>query len=158
MNKLILNGTPVLVFPSLALKIGLNEAIMLQQVHYWLSKSQHWIGGRKWVYNTYQEWNRQMPFWSVSTVKRTVRALEGMGYLISDRFNYSQMDQTKWYTIDYEKFAELEEELREVHDGLSECQDDVLSEAERASEGSSVSQAIPESTTETTTEKKEACS
>ncbi|RFU61092.1 conserved phage C-terminal domain-containing protein [Peribacillus glennii] len=155
MNQLVVKDTPLLVLPSLALEIGLNEAMMLQQIHYWLCKSDNWVEGKKWVYNTYQEWNRQLPFWSLNTVKRTVRALEDMGYLISNRFNYSKMDQTKWYTINYEKLAGLEKGLAEAHSGPSQVHHDVLSDEKRDAQGLSVGQAIPEITTETTTEKKD---
>ncbi len=36
MNNLLLDEHPLLVMPKLATLIGLNEAIVLQQVHYWL--------------------------------------------------------------------------------------------------------------------------
>ncbi|OCA86046.1 hypothetical protein A8F94_14490 [Bacillus sp. FJAT-27225] len=95
--------------PTLAVKIGLNEAIVLQQIHYWLKKKLHIIEGRSWVYNTYKEWNQQFPLWSESTIKRVFKTLENLGYVISGNFNKSKLDQTKWYTIDYEKLRELED-------------------------------------------------
>ncbi|PLT35640.1 hypothetical protein [Bacillus sp. V5-8f] len=122
MSQLVINDTPLLINSSLAMKIGLNEAIMLQLVHFWLSKSHQWVRGRKWVCYTYQDWNRQLPFWSVSTIKRSIKELERKGYLISDRFNHIQMDQTKWYSINYQKLAVLEGELGEVQIGPSEGQ------------------------------------
>lgn len=39
-NQLI-DDYPILVLPKLAEKIGLNEAIILQQIHYWLKDSKH---------------------------------------------------------------------------------------------------------------------
>jgi hypothetical protein len=50
-----------MIIPSLAAKIGLNEAVVLQQIHYWLGISKHNIEGRTWVYNTYEEWQKQLP-------------------------------------------------------------------------------------------------
>ena len=35
MSKLLLNEQPLLIMPTLASKIGLNESIVLQQIHYW---------------------------------------------------------------------------------------------------------------------------
>ncbi|RHW43469.1 replication protein [Neobacillus notoginsengisoli] len=110
MSNLLIKERPMMVIPSLAKKIGLNEAIVLQQIHYWLTKELHMIEGRSWVYNTYREWHDQLPFWSESTIKRVFKTLEDLGYVISGNFNRSKMDQTKWYTIDYEKLKELEEE------------------------------------------------
>lgn len=38
MSKLLIDDYPIQVLPKLAKEIGLNEAIFLQQVHYWLKK------------------------------------------------------------------------------------------------------------------------
>ncbi|WP_411255314.1 hypothetical protein [Neobacillus niacini] len=84
MSKLLINESPVMIIPSLAVKIGVNEAVVLQQIHYWLRISKHTIEGRTWVYNTYEEWQKQLPFWSVSTIKRTIRSLEMLGLLLSE--------------------------------------------------------------------------
>jgi len=108
MSRLLINESPVMIIPSLAAKIGVNEAVVLQQIHYWLGISKHKIAERTWVYNTYEEWQKQLPFWSVSTIKRSIRSLEMLGLLLSNNFNEMKMDKTKWYSIDYEKLQELE--------------------------------------------------
>ena len=113
MSRLLVNESPVMIIPSLAAKIGLNEAVVLQQIHYWLGISKHNIEGRTWVYNTYEEWQKQLPFWSVSTIKRTIRSLEMLGLLLSENWNRMKMDKTKWYSIDYEKLQEFEDSLPE---------------------------------------------
>ncbi|HEY2420440.1 MAG TPA: conserved phage C-terminal domain-containing protein, partial [Neobacillus sp.] len=69
----------------------------------------HMIEGRIWVYNTYEEWRKQLPFWSVSTIKRTIHSLEIKGLLLSANYNEMKMDKTKWYSIDYDKLQELED-------------------------------------------------
>jgi uncharacterized phage protein (TIGR02220 family) len=109
MSRLLINESPVMIIPSLAVKIGLNEAVVLQQIHYWLGISKHKIEGRTWVYNTYEEWQKQLPFWSVSTIKRSIRSLEMLGLLLSENWNQMKMDKTKWYSIDYEKLQEFED-------------------------------------------------
>lgn len=38
MSKLLLDDEPLVILPKLAAAIGLNEAIILQQLHYWLEK------------------------------------------------------------------------------------------------------------------------
>ncbi|WP_042454643.1 conserved phage C-terminal domain-containing protein [Neobacillus dielmonensis] len=113
MSRLLINESPVMIIPSLAAKIGLNEAVVLQQIHYWLGISKHHIEGRSWVYNTYEDWQKQLPFWSVSTIKRTIRSLEMLGLLLSENYNRMKMDKTKWYSIDYEKLQEFEDRLPE---------------------------------------------
>lgn len=109
MSKLLINENPVMIIPSLAVKIGLNEAVILQQIHYWVQTSRHVIEGRKWIFNTYKDWQEQLPFWSESTIKRTIHSLEKQGFLLSGNWNRSKMDKTKWYTINYQQLEELTE-------------------------------------------------
>lgn len=101
MGNLLISEPPLQVIPSLAVEIGLNEAIVLQQIHYWLLKSNNVRDGRRWVYNSYPNWQKQFPFWSVKTVKRVFTNLEKQGLLISGNYNKAGFDKTKWYTIDY---------------------------------------------------------
>ncbi|WHY94680.1 DnaD domain protein [Neobacillus cucumis] len=108
MSNLLVYQSPMLVIPSFANMIGLNEAIVLQQVHYWVNKSNHIIEGRKWIYNTYNDWQEQFSFWSLSTIKRVFRSLADQGFLLSGNWNKRKMDHTKWYTIDYERLEALE--------------------------------------------------
>lgn len=108
MSKLLINEQPLQVLPSLANIIGLNEAIVLQQLHFFLRISRNKIGGRSWVYNTINDWQAEFSFWSVKTVQRTIDNLEKSGLVVStDKFNKMKMDKTKWYTIDYQKLSEI---------------------------------------------------
>lgn len=109
-SKLLISESPLQVLPTLALKIGLNEAIMLQQVHYWTSNpmNKNIKKGRVWVYKSYSEWKREFPFWSLRTIQRTILSLEERKILITDTFNRLITDRTKWYTIDYEILDSLE--------------------------------------------------
>lgn len=103
MKNLLLSERPLVILPSLAVEIGLNEAIILQQLHYWIKNSERHIDGKKWVYNTYGDWQKQFPFWSKSTIRRSLSSLEKQGLIITGNFNKSKIDKTKWYTINYEK-------------------------------------------------------
>lgn len=103
------NDQPLIVSPVLAKLIGLNKAIILQQVHYWLKKNMsiperketHFINGRWWSYNSMLEWQEEFPFWSLKTIQRTITELEKEGILISDNFNKDPFNKTKWYSINY---------------------------------------------------------
>ena len=99
--------TNVLCFvPELAAVIGLNEAIVLNQIHYWIEKNRqqglNLNDGRTWVFQTYKEWNEQFPFWSERTLERIFRSLEKSGYIIASCYNKRKYDRTKWYTIPYD--------------------------------------------------------
>ncbi|MDT0711042.1 hypothetical protein RM614_07795 [Mammaliicoccus sciuri] len=102
-SKLLIDDYPIQVLPKLAIEIGLNEAIILQQIHYWLNQSKHFYDGKKWIYNTYEDWNEQFPFWSVMTIRRTITSLEKQNLIISANYNKAGFDKTRWYSIDYEE-------------------------------------------------------
>ncbi|MFC1096149.1 DNA replication protein [Pasteurella multocida] len=108
MSKLLINEQPLQVIPSLAVAIGLNEAIFVQQLHYFLNISKHKYEERIWIYNTIDEWCEIFPFWSKKTIQRTIKRLEEMGLILStNKLNKMKMDKTKWYSIAYEKIEEL---------------------------------------------------
>lgn len=114
MSRLLIHDYPLMVSPRLAVAIGLNEAIFLQQLHYWLGTSGKERDGRRWVYNTLPEWNAQFPFWGLNTVRRTIGNLEEGGLVDStDAFNVIKSDRTKWYTINYPAVEALEAGLLE---------------------------------------------
>ncbi|PGK15294.1 hypothetical protein CN895_08060 [Bacillus cereus] len=113
-SSLLFDEAPLLVRPEMASRIGLNEAIVIQQIHYWLEnkrkttkekdlkKERTYRDGCFWCYNSYTEWQEQFPFWSTRTIERIFTNLEKNGILISDCFNEWKADRTKWYTIDYD--------------------------------------------------------
>ena len=103
MIRLLINEPPLQVLPSLAKEIGLNEAIMLQQMHYWLLKSANEFTGVKWFYKTLEEWQTEFPFWSAMTIRRTLGSLEKQKIIKIGNFNKKKFDKTKWYTIDYQR-------------------------------------------------------
>jgi DnaD/phage-associated family protein len=100
MSKLLINEPPLQVLPSLAVAVGLNEAIVIQQIHYWLSgKAGKIIDGQRWIFNGYSEWQEQFPFWSNATIYRIFAKLEREGIVISKQ--PGGYDRRKWYTLDY---------------------------------------------------------
>jgi|GEM_PF-3543812 len=99
--SLLIPETPMVILPTLAEKIGLNEAIFIQQLHYWISKSNHLHEGKRWVYNSYKGWQEHFPFWSVATIKRIVASLKKKNLIEIKNFNSLKLDRTNWYTINY---------------------------------------------------------
>ncbi len=108
-SKWLYSKHPIVVDMELASKIGLNESIVAQQLNYWINtKSAKLINGKKWVYNTYQNWQRDsFPFWSEATIRRSFTKLEEMGIVETGNFNKAGFDKTKWYTINTEKLDKL---------------------------------------------------
>jgi len=106
MSNIFYNLEPKVINTELACLIGLNEAIVLQQLHYWIEKNKatntNFHDGRYWTYGTVQQYrDRDFRFWSFETVKRTIARLVSQGLIISGNYNKMKLDQTKWYAIDY---------------------------------------------------------
>jgi len=110
-SNLLLDEHPLLVMPSLAITVGLNEAIFLQQLHYWLVKNkgkpEMFKGGRYWCFCSLDQWKEQFPFWSRSTLRRTIASLETKEIVITGNFNKRGFDKTLWYSIDYEALEKV---------------------------------------------------
>ena len=97
---------------EVALAIGINESIVVQQIQYWLSRNEkaniNYKEGRYWTFNSIKEWHEKVfYFWSESKVRRIFVSLEKMGILITNNFNKMGYDRTKWYSIDYEKLNDI---------------------------------------------------
>jgi len=131
MSKLLINESPLQVLPSLAIKYGLNEAIVIQQLHYWLIRSTNIEEDKKWVYNSISEWHKQFPFWSEKTISRILKKLCDIHLVIKGNYNKMPMDKTLWCTLDDGQLGPT-------------IQTSCLNEQDN------VTEAIPETTTETT--------
>ncbi|MFE3576873.1 hypothetical protein [Lysinibacillus sp. NPDC059133] len=116
--NLLINEPPLQVLPTLASEIGLNSAIVLQQVHYWSRVSTNVRDGHKWVYKTIDEWHEEFPFWSKRTLERVIQSLEDIEILVAGNYNKLKMDRTKWYRIKYETLQELHEKAKRQNDGM----------------------------------------
>jgi hypothetical protein len=139
-SKLLLDEYPLIILPGLAVAIGLNEAIVLQQIHYWLQHFQrvenecerdkdkrHFRDGHWWVYNSVDEWSDQFPFWGYDTVRRALKSLRepsspqgddghaprGPLLVATSEYNQVKFDKTLWYTIDYDELDRLCKQLEQ---------------------------------------------
>ena len=116
--KLLYTQEPIVINPVAAEVLGVNEAIIVQQIHYWLNINEkakiNFYNGRYWTYNTYENWQKtNFRFLSVPTLKRIFKKLEDKKILIKDNFNKKKYDRTLWVTINYEKLDELMTEYEE---------------------------------------------
>ena len=116
--KLLYTKEPIVINPIAAEVLGVNEAIIVQQIHYWLNINEkakiNFHEGRYWTYNTYENWQKtNFRFLSVPTLKRIFKKLEDKKILIKDNFNKSKYDRTLWVSINYEKLDELMTEYEE---------------------------------------------
>ena len=109
MSSALINDYPITFLPHLAKAIGVNEALVLQQLHYWLvnhAEMKH--DGKFWIYKTYEEWQEQdFFFWSVRTVKSIFKKLGDMGLIESQKLSSNRHNRVNYYTINSVKLAEI---------------------------------------------------
>lgn len=105
-SQFIINEPPMQVLPTLAREIGLNEAIVLQQIHYWLNLqfSRHLIKDHYWVRYTQKQWERQFSFWDKKTLYRAIKNLERLEVVIVEAH---KSGKAKYYTIDYKTLGQV---------------------------------------------------
>ena len=100
-ESLLIEDYPIQVLPKLAVAIGLNESIVVQQL-FWLFKCKsngRIINAHRWIFNTYEEWRTQyFPFWSIPTLKRIFAQLERMHIVASCQPEHS-MSRRKYYRL-----------------------------------------------------------
>lgn len=145
----------LIINTDLALVLGdLNEAIVLNQLNYWLEinkkADKNFIDDRYWVYNSYSDWKaNDFPYWSEKTIQRTFTRLESKGIVISANYNKLAIDKTKWYTINTKKLQELVDKFNSDEDRMTNRQDNMTDRQDRMTcrEGQS-DRPLPEITTE----------
>lgn len=87
---------------DLAEKIGLSEAILLQQIHYWIEKCGKENGDRRWIYNSVRQWREQFSCWSTNKIIRVIESLENIKLIDVKILNPHSMNRTKSYSINYD--------------------------------------------------------
>ncbi len=112
MSKLIIEEPPLQVLPSLAIRIGLNEAIVLQQLHYLLRQPKFGrrIAEHQWIFNTYEEWQCQyFPFWHRNTIKNIFTSLSKQGLILCCQPE-GKVSRRKYYRINTEELSRISEQ------------------------------------------------
>lgn len=99
----------------LADRYGLNEAVMLSHLTYWIFRNQtngrHFHEGKYWTYNSAKAFAQQFSFWSEPQIRRVLKSLEEKGLIIKGNFNEIAYDHTTWYSFSDPFFKELREDF-----------------------------------------------
>jgi hypothetical protein len=111
-TRLLINERPLTVLPSLVKLVGMERAVILQQVH-WLIQLRHngiIYDGDKWVWGTHEQWCEDyFSFWKAATLRKHMAGLETDGFLCS--MQIGGFNRKKHYRIDYDF---LEKALQEM--------------------------------------------
>lgn len=101
-----------MVLRGLAVAIGLEESIVVQQMFWLLQDPRNGKDhkGHRWLYNTYEQWQEQFfPFWSTRTLRRVFDQLETM-HLVESCQPEGAMSRRKWYRLNVGMIQNLTQE------------------------------------------------
>lgn len=156
-SPLLINESPLQVLPSLAVALNdVSEAIILQQIQYWLRNPKSGrIGedGRKYVRDTFDEWQAQFPWLSLSSIKRKLSDLKDKKIVMTANLNKSSFDRTQWYSIDYDRLNQF---MQKESVNLNHSDDVSLNQSEsinlNQSDSVSLNQPIPKTSSKNSSE------
>lgn len=85
-----------------AKKYGVNAAILLQNIEFWVAKNQvnnkHCYDGHHWTYNSVSAFEELFPYLGAKQIRYALEILEKAGVIKIGNYNNSPYDRTKWYT------------------------------------------------------------
>lgn len=88
---------------EIASTYSVEVAILLNNIAFWTQKNilnnQHFYENYFWTYNSYDAFVELHPYWSASTIKRTINKAIKDGLLIKGNFNTKRYDRTNWYAL-----------------------------------------------------------
>ena len=91
-----------------AIALGERAAMIIQEIHHWVSEhfrakdKRYLYDGAYWIWNSYKQWKKTFPFIPEPSLKKIILGLESRGILVSGEFNKNRGDRTKWYRINYD--------------------------------------------------------
>lgn len=145
MSKLLIDERPLTVLPSLIALVGMERAVILQQVHYACQQPKSGAilsDNYKYVWNTYQDWQKDyFPFWKPENIKKHFLILEKEGYLVSCQPRLKYGDATKYYRVDEDFIADKTFENNIVNSDTPHSQPEYPMGVTGVSDG--VNQSIP---------------
>jgi hypothetical protein len=113
-NRMLLDERPLVLFPSLAIAVGVEEAIVLQQLHFHSADPNNGRvhDGEQWIYKTYEDWRSDdFSFLSTRQLQRIFLKLEKKGLVVSCQPE-GRYNRRKYYRIDYEQLEKIPSRTR----------------------------------------------
>ena len=100
MSNLLMGERVIAVLPALVRKLdSLSDAVVLQQLHYWMDRTDNEYDGHVWVYKTYDEWSEEIGLGS-RQIRYSMQRLENLGLVVSLQLDGG--DRRKSYRVNYD--------------------------------------------------------
>ena len=106
---LLMSEVPIHFSPTLAKRLGLNEAIVLHQIHYRLKVNykREQRDHRYWVFNSFENWAKEFFFLPKDILRQTFQSLVEQEILLRGDFALNPLDSTEWYSINSDAAATI---------------------------------------------------
>ena len=92
--------------PQLAMKYGVDEAIILNHIMYWIASNQlngrNYFIDRTWTYSSYKDFTDIFPYWTTAQIRRILKSLSKQNVIMQSNFNKHLWDRTQWYALEDE--------------------------------------------------------
>lgn len=122
---------------SVACEYGVNEAVILQNIYYWVDKNaanrRHFHDGRYWTYNSADAFAEIFPYFTKNQIQYTLKKLREHGLILVGNYNKQAFDRTKWYALTdkaYELFGQVNPANRTFLDGSGNNPNSILENPE----------------------------
>jgi hypothetical protein len=120
-KRVLLNERPLVLLPSLAQAVGVEEAVMIQQLHFHLTNPDNGRehDGEQWIFKTYEDWHKDdFRFWSTRTIRRLFCSLEKKKLVVSCQPE-GRGNRRKYYRIDYDRLEKSRARAEAAKSGAS---------------------------------------
>ena len=88
---------------DVAVRCGVNSAIVYNHVHFWIksnqAKKKNFHDGRCWMYQSISEMSEHFPYLTKKQITTALDKLSDAGLIFKDNFNKAKYDRTTWYSL-----------------------------------------------------------
>lgn len=123
-SRVLCNANSIPLIPELAEALGIREALLLQQIHYWIVHKERnperhekdMLGGFHWYYATFDELAEKYPFLGhANHIRRMVKSLCEKGALIKIKPFESNGNHISWYRLDDDVIQDIYSKVLNEH-------------------------------------------
>jgi len=97
---------------EIATKYGIEEAILLNNLYFWICKNivnkQNFYDNYYWTYNTMEAFAQLFPYMNKRQIGYRLQHLVDENLIIKGNYNNSQLDRTLWYTLTKQAYCILQ--------------------------------------------------
>ncbi len=94
---------------DIATKYGIPEAILLNHIHFWITKNiandTNHFDGYYWTYNSVRAFSELFPYMGIKRIRNALKKLVDDGILTTGNYNKSAYDRTLWYALTDKGFS-----------------------------------------------------